>query len=169
MSAEIISIVLGCLSVALTVLFVFDHRRLEKNHERFFALQITENIKKMSGYFLTVERETKYGEDDEEGSDESASDVMESLHTFYVQHEQEMKDALQQTRLYLPLWKSLSREDREMVNNTLDLFSWLLYEYYKPKLPPSLRENSVFASRGALNANKYAVAKTAQRITQFYS
>lgn len=157
---------LGCISVGLALFVFFDSRRREKNHERVFALQITDNIKKMSRYFLAVESETKYGEEDEDGEDESVSHMMESLRAFYTRNEQEMKDALQQTRLYLPLWKSLSRKDREMVNETLDLFSWLLYEYYRPALPASLRENVVLASRHTLNTNKYAVAKAAERMTQ---
>lgn len=160
------SIVLGILSVVLAVCFFREGRRRERAHERFFMLQVKENIKRMSAYFLTVESETKYGEDDEDGGDESVSSIMESLHTFYTRHEQEMKDTLSQTRLYLPLWKSLSEKDRAMVDNTLDLFSWLLYEYYNQTLPQSLRTNKVLESRGTLNANVYAVAENARRITQ---
>lgn len=130
------------------------------------ALGVADNVGRMSGCFLAIEGETKYGEDDEEGGDEQASDVMESLHTFYVRHGQEMKDILYQTRLYLPLWKSLSPQDRKMANETVDLFSWLVYEYYEPALPQSLRENRVFTSRDALNENRYAVARNAERIMQ---
>lgn len=120
----------------------------------------------MSSYFFTVESETKYGEDDEDGGDESVSSMMESLHTFYTRHEQEMKDTLSQTRLYLPLWKSLSDEDRNAVIDTIDLFSWLLYEYYNQALPPSLRASNVLASRDELNTKRYAAAENAQRIAQ---
>ena len=150
----------------LTVCFFRHNKRREKMHEEFFALQIVDNVQNMSNYFFTVENETKYGEEDEDGGDESVSDMMESLHTFYTRHEQEMKDILYQTKLYLPLWKSLSPEDRNMVKETLDLFSWLLYDYYKPTLPSELRENNVLRSRGTLDANKYAVAKSAKRIIQ---
>ena len=163
---EYISVALGCLSFVLTMVFFFQNRRREKMHEEFFALQITENVKSMSGYFLTVENETKYGEEDEDGGEESVDSMMESLHTFYTRHEQEMKDILYQTKLYLPLWRSLSQEDRNVVNDTLGLFSWLLYEYYNSALPSSLRENNVLGSRDILNAKKYAVAQNAKRIIQ---
>ena len=166
MLIEYISIMLGCVGVGLALFFFFENRHRERVQEQFFVLQVKENIKRMSGYFLTVESETKYGEDDEDGSDESVSSVMESLHTFYTRHEQEMKDTLSQTRLYLPLWKSLSEKDRAVVDNTMDLFSWLLYEYYNPTLPSSLRTNNVLASRGTLNAHVCAVAENARRIAQ---
>lgn len=145
--AEIISIILGSISVVLAIGINMYRNKKEKEvkeeNERFFVEQIQNNLKKMSQYFLDVEDETKYKEEFEEDT----QNMMNALNTFYLRHDQEMKDVLYQTKLYLPFWTGLSHNDKKTVNEVLNVFSWLLYDYFPMSLPESMRKITVINFR----------------------
>lgn len=156
--------ILGALSIALAIgLNVYrNHQETQRRikSEEFFVKQIKDNLKKMAQYFLDVERTTTYNEDYETSNE----DMMNSLKTFYRRNEQEMKDILYQSKLYLPFWGSLSPEDKANVNKIFDTFSWLLYDYYPSSLPESIRESTVLKSRSALYRNKDLVVDVTDSI-----
>jgi hypothetical protein len=137
-----------------------DKRR--KENERFFVKQIQNNLKKMAQYFLDVETETKRNEDASHNNDV----MMMALKTFYLRNDQEMKDVLYQTKLYLPFWNTLSTEDKNDLNNILDVFSWLLYDYYPLSLPESMREITVTNSRKVFLEKKDYVMNTSHRLLE---
>lgn len=143
----LISLILGALSIVLAIgLSWYGIRREDKTRTRnelFFVQQIRNNLKKMAQYFLDVEDEAKHNEEYEEDTQQ----MMNALNTFYLRHDQEMKDVLYQTKLYLPFWTKLSLQDKKTVNELLDVFSWLLYDYYPMSLPLSIREITVINFR----------------------
>lgn len=139
-----------------------DKERIK--NEAFFVMRIKDNMKCMAQYFLDVERETTNGEEYEEDNE----NMMASLKTFYIRNEQEMKDVLYQTKLYLPLWTNLSTDDKATISDILDIFSWLLYDYYQSTLPESLRENKVLTSRTELYEKKESLMINTARIIQKY-
>ena len=151
------AIIMGVISIGIAVGLsaywrgkeVADRRR----RDSFFVGRIAENLRKMAQYFLDVETETVRNEEREK----SASSMMRSLGSFYRRNEQEMKDILYQTRLYLPFWSDLPPEDRKEVDGVLELFSWLLYDYYQQALPEQLRQIVVVESRDALFEKKACV------------
>lgn len=140
---SVISIILGVLSIFLAI-GINWYRNWQENktrarNEQFFIEQIRSNLKKMAQYFLDVEDETTHNEEYEENNKQ----MMNALETFYKRHDQEMKDVLYQTKLYLPFWTELSFQDKKVVNELLNVFSWLLYDYYPVSLPQSIREITV--------------------------
>ena len=148
------AIIMGVISLAVAV-GLSVYWKLKENADRrrrdsFFVDRIAENLRKMAQYFLDVETTTVRNEEREE----SVSRMMRSLGSFYHRNEQEMKDLLYQTRLYLPFWSSLPPEDKKEVNGVLELFSWLLYDYYQQALPEQLRRIAVVESRDALFEKK---------------
>ena len=153
------------LALGLTMYNQRRETRLRRRHEEFFILQIKNNLKRMEQYFLSVEMETTRGEEFEPSTD----DMMRSLKTYYIRHEQEMKDVLYQTKLYLPFWTSLTTDDKKMIEGVLDMFAWLLYEYYQPMLPESLCENKVLASRQDLFDNKKRAISDVDRILSVHN
>lgn len=146
--------IMGALGIGIAVgLNLYRNRKENAERRRrdaFFVMQITENLRKMAQYFLDVETKTVR----DEGQDESATRMVRSLGAFYHRNEQEMKDVLHQTKLYLPFWSNLPPEDKQAVSEVLDLFTWLLYDYYQEALPESLRERMVVQSRGAFFEKK---------------
>lgn len=156
--------ILGGISIALAIcLNVYRNYQENKRRiksEEFFVKQIKANLRKMAQYFLDVERTTTHNEDYETSNE----DMMNSLKTFYRRNEQEMKDILYQSKLYLPFWGSLTPEDKAKVNEVFDTFSWLLYDYYPSSLPESIRESVVLKSRSALYRNKDLVADATDSI-----
>ena len=165
---ELDSIVLGLTSIGLAIGLSWYRNRQEKKtrerNEMFFVRQITENLKKMAQYFLDIERETQHNEEYEE----SNKMMMNALKTFYLRNDQEMKDVLYQTKLYLPFWSNLSPTDKQTVNDMLGVFSWLLYDYYPLSLPESLRENTVVNSRKTLYSKKEKMMTSTDEILQKY-
>ena len=146
------------------------YRNRKENKERarneaFFAIRIKNNMESMKQYFLDIERETTNNED----YNDDNKDMMDSLKTCYIRNEQEMKDILYQTKLYLPLWTSLSTNDKAIINDILDTFSWLLYDYYQVALPETLRENKVLTSRSDLYKKKESLITNTRSIIQKYS
>ena len=164
-----ISLGLGIVSIFLAIginwyrNFQEDKRRQE--NERFFVKQIQYNIKKMAQYFLDVETETKRNEDKAQNNDV----MMMALKTFYLRNDQEMKDVIYQTKLYLPFWNTLSTDDKNDLNNILDVFSWLLYDYYPLSLPESMREITVNNSRKIFLEKKEYVMNTSQQLLEKYN
>lgn len=153
------------LALGLTIYNIQRENGLRRRNEEFFAVQIKTNLSRMAQYFLSVERETTSNEEFET----STKDMMSSLKTYYVRHEQEMKDVLYQTKLYLPFWTSLSTHDKEVIEGVLDMFSWLLYEYYQPTLPESLCENKVLTSRREFYDNKERAMKNVDQILSIHN
>ena len=151
------AIMMGATSIAVAV-GLCAYWKIKENADRrrrdsFFADRIAENLRRMAQYFLDVETTTVRNE----GREESASRMMRSLGSFYHRNEQEMKDLLYQTRLYLPFWSALPPEDRREADGVLDMFSWLLYGYYQQALPEQLRRIAVVESRDALFDKKRSV------------
>ena len=161
---NITAIIIGFISIGIAIGLNIYWRYKEKQNriknEMFFVDQITVNLRKMAQYFLDVERTTQHNEEYEE----SNVHMMQSLETFYLRNEQEMKDVLYQTKLYLPFWNTLSATDKQTVNEILNVFSWLLYEYYRSRLPESLRENVVIHSRNELYAKKNWLMNTTDNL-----
>lgn len=161
-----ISIALGITGIGLAVGMSTHQKRQEERrrveHEKFFEKQIRDNLLKMAQYFLVVENKTTYNEDFDSSDDE----MMKSLNMFYRRNEQEMKDILYQSKLYLPFWASLSSADRKNINKIFDLFSWLLYDYYPDRLPESIRKSSVLRARTTFHRNKNLVMNTINSIPQ---
>lgn len=153
------------LALGLTIYNIRRENKLRRRNERFFVIQIQANLKHMAQYFLDVEGATTRNEE----SETSTEDLMGSLKSYYVRHGQEMKDVLYQTKLYLPFWTSLSTHDKETITGILDVFTWLLYEYYQPSLPEPLRENKVLTSRRTLYNKKEHAMKNVNQILQIYS
>lgn len=151
------ALILGAVSISLAVgLNLYRNHQEEKRRRRdeeFFVRQIRANLYKMAQYFLEVEKATTHNEDYEV----SNKSMMRSLKTFYLRNEQEMKDILYLSRLYLPLWRSLTPADKEEINKIFDTFSWLLYDYYSSSLPESICESAVLGSRSTLYRNKALV------------
>ena len=165
---SIIPIIMGAIGIGLAIGLTWYRNRQEKQlrirNEMFFVKQIRNNLKKMAQYFLDVEQKTTYQEEYET----SNINMMRSLKTFYLRNEQEMKDVLYQTKLYLPFWSSLSTTDKQTVNEILDVFSWLLYDYYQSGLPESICENVVINSRQTLYDKKDWIMNTTNNILQKY-
>lgn len=161
---NITAVIMGFVSIGIAIgLNVYWQRKEKQNrikNEMFFVDQITINLRKMAQYFLDVEKTTQYNEEYEE----SNTRMMQSLKTFYLRNEQEMKDVLYQTKLYLPFWSALSATDKQTVNEVLDVFSWLLYDYYQSRLPESLRENTVIHSRNKLYEKKNWLMNTTDNL-----
>ena len=151
------AIMMGMAAIGIAVGLNLYWRRKEgadrRRHESFFVDRMAENLGKMAQYFLDVETTTVRNEEREE----STSRMMKSLGSFYRRNGREMKDILYQTRLYLPLWSDLPPEDRKEVDGVLDLFSWLLYDYYQQSLPEQLRQIAVVESREAFFEKKACV------------
>ena len=118
----------------------------------------------MTQYFLDVERKTTYNEEQET----SNTNMINSLRTFYLRNEQEMKDILYQTKLYLPFWSSLDATDKQTIDDILGVFSWLLYDYYQSNLPESIRENTIINSRKTLYEKKDWMMSTTDNLLQKY-
>lgn len=137
-------------AVGLSAYWKFKENADRKRRDSFFVDRIAENLRKMAQYFLDVETTTVRNE----GREESVSRMMRSLGSFYHRNEQEMKDLLYQTKLYLPFWSALPPEDKKEVDGVLELFSWLLYDYYQQALPEQLRRIAVVESREALFEKK---------------
>lgn len=148
------AVIMGLLGIGIAVgLNLYRNHKEDierKKRDEFFVVRITENLRKMAQYFLDVETKTVR----DEGRDESTAGMMRSLGAFYRRNEQEMKDVLYQTKLYLPFWSKLPPEDKQAVSEVLDLFTWLLYDYYQGALPESLRERAVVQSRSAFFEKK---------------
>ncbi len=164
-----ISLGLGIISIFLAI-GINWYRNLQedkkrKENERFFVKQIQNNIKKMTQYFLDAETETKRNE----GESQNNNVMMMALQTFYLRNDQEMKDVIYQTKLYLPFWNTLSPEDKKDLNNILDIFSWLLYDYYPLSLPASVREITVNNSRKIFLEKKDYVMNTSQQLLEKYN
>ena len=157
---DAISISLGITSIGLAIGLSWYRNYQEKQtrikNEVFFVKQITSNLKRMKQYFLDVEKKTTYNEEQETDT----YNMMSLLKTFYLRNEQEMKDILYQTKLYLPFWSNLSAADKQTVNEILSTFSWLLYDYYPSSLPGSIRKNAVINSRQALYDKKNWIIDT---------
>lgn len=167
-TATQISIILGALSIVLAIglsLYGFwRENNTRKRNELFFVEQIQNNLKKMAQYFLDVEDETKHNEEYEESSQQ----MMNALDAFYLRHDQEMKDVLYQTKLYLPFWIGLSHDDKKTVNELLDVFSWLLYDYYPMSLPESIREITVVNFRKTFLDKKEWMMNTTNELLNKY-
>lgn len=165
---EIISITLGSVSVGLAIGINWyrniQENKIRKRNELFFVEQIQCNLKKMSQYFLDVEDETKYNEEFEEDT----QNMMNVLNTFYLRHDQEMKDVLYQTKLYLPFWTSLSPEDKTTVNEILNVFSWLLYDYFPMSVPESMRKITVLNFRKTFSDKKNWMMSTTDELLNKY-
>ena len=168
MMYEYISIFLGVLSIVLAVGLNWYHYHKEKNtqikNEIFFVDQIQNNLEKMAQYFLDVENKTKRNEEYEE----SSNNMMYELDTFYSRNEQEMKDILYQTKLYIPFWNNISVEDKKTINQVLDTFSWLLYDYYSTSLPESIRKIKVINSRQIFFDKKDLIMTNTDMLLQKY-
>ena len=164
--SDVISILLGItgigLAIGLSLYRNYQEKQTRIKNEAFFVKQITSNLKRMAQYFLDVEQKTTYNEEQEI----STHNMMSLLKTFYLRNEQEMKDTLYQTKLYLPFWSSLSAVDKQTVNEILGTFSWLLYDYYPSSLPESIRKNAVINSRQTLYDKKNWIIHTTDNILQ---
>lgn len=165
---EYVAIILGVISIALAI-GINWYRNWQENETRtrnelFFVGQIQENMKKMAQYFLDVEGETKYKEEEQEDNE----NMMNALQTFYLRNDQEMKDVLYQTKLYLPFWSGLAPHDKKTVNEILDVFSWLLYDYYPTSLSESMRELTVINFRKTFLEKKDWMMNTTQDLLQKY-
>ena len=162
------AIVMGLIGIgiAMGLNIYWKHKENQNriNNERFFVNQITSNLKKMTQYFLDVERKTTYNEEQET----SNTNMINSLRTFYLRNEQEMKDILYQTKLYLPFWSSLDATDKQTIDDILGVFSWLLYDYYQSNLPESIRENTIINSRKTLYEKKDWMMSTTDNLLQKY-
>jgi hypothetical protein len=168
-TAEVISIILGVISIALAVGLSWYHiwqaNKTRIRNEIFFVEQIQNNLKKMAQYFLDIEGETKYNEEYEENS----QNMMNALDTFYLRHDQEMKDVVYQTKLYLPFWTELSPQDKTIVSKMLDVFSWLLYDYYPKSLPSeSMRKITVINFRKTFSDKKEWMMTTTNELLNKY-
>lgn len=53
-------------------------------------------------------------------------------------------------KLCLPFWSGLPPEGRKEADGVVDMFSWLVYGYYRQALPEQLRRIAVVGSREAL-------------------
>ena len=170
MDESIISIILGGISIALAIGINWyrnwqDNKTRAKN-ELFFVEQIQNNLKKMAQYFLDVEGETKRNEEYETDTE----NMMNILHIFYLRYDQEMKDVLYQTKLYLPFWTSLSPKDKNTINKILNVFSWLLYDYYPMSLPESIRKITVINSRKTfLDKKDWMMNTTNELLNKYHS
>lgn len=153
------------LAVGLTLYHNNRENKLKKRNEEFFVMQITDNLEKMAQYFLDVERETT--QDEEYAT--SNEHLMSALKSYYTRHEQEMKDILYQTKLYIPFWTNLPTHDKQTITDILDLFSWLLYDYYQPALPELLCENTVLNSRDVLFTKKDSIMNNTNQILSKHS
>lgn len=165
---EYVAIILGVISIALAI-GINWYRNWQENktrirNELFFVDQTQENLKKMAQYFLDAEGETKYKEEEQEDNE----NMMNALQTFYLRNDQEMKDVLYQTKLYLPFWNRLAPQDKKTVNEILDVFSWLLYDYYPMSLPESVREITVINFRKTFLEKKDWMMNTTQGLLQKY-
>ena len=162
------AIIMGASSIGIAVGLSLYWRHKDnadrKRRDSFFVDRIAENLGKMAQYFLDVETETVRNEEREE----STSGMMRSLGSFYHRNEQEMKDILYQTKLYLPFWSDLPPEDKKEVGGVLDLFSWLLYDYYQQALPEQLRKIAVVQSREAFIEKKACVMEATDSLLRRY-
>lgn len=149
------------IAIGLNMYWRGKDKKERKRNESIFAEKIMTNIGMMATYFSDIEREVKIDEDTEATTDH----IMNSLKTFYMKNEQEMKDILYQTKLYLPFWSSLSSDNRKEVNSVLEMFTWLLYEYYRPWLPHSMRESALFGARKLLIDKKKVVMTTVENLS----
>lgn len=166
--SEIISIILGVISIVLAIGLSWYHisnaNKTRTRNELFFVEQIQNNLKKMAQYFLDVEEETTHHEEYEENS----QNMMNALDTFYLRHDQEMKDVLYQTKLYLPFWTELAPKDKKTVSEILDVFSWLLYDYYPMSLSESMRKITVINFRQTFSKKKEWMMNTTNELLNKY-
>lgn len=160
-------IVLGSISIAVAVglsAYWMIKENVDGEGRDSIADRMAENLGKMAQYFLDVETTTVRNEEREV----SASRMMRSLGSFYRRNEREMKDLLYQTRLYLPLWSGLPPEDRREIDGVLEMFSWLLYGYYRQALPEQLRQIGVVESREAFLEKKARVMTATDGLLRRY-
>ncbi len=157
--AELIGIVLGAIAIGLGLFtFLFDRykRGLE---EKFYAHEIKENLKAISQYFLKVSKmSSHYNENQDE------QDIVLSLNDFYVRNHQQMADLLYLTKLYLTQWKTLNENQKTVVKEILERFSWLSYEYYPLHMPESIRETRWQNEWEALDNKKSYVTENVSMI-----
>lgn len=162
------TIVMGVISIGIAVglNLYWKHKEGAERRKRdsFFVDRVAENLRKMAQYFLDVETETVRNEEREE----TASRMVKSLGSFYRRNEQEMKDILYQTKLYLPFWSDLPPEDKKEVDGVLNLFSWLLYDYYQQALPEQLRQIVVVQSRKSFFEKKACVMEATDSLLRRY-
>lgn len=163
---EDVSIFLGILGIVIALSlsyyhFYSDHKR-RINDEKFFVVQIKDNLRQMSQYFLDVENVSTYNE---QFDDDASADL---VNDFYLRKLQEMKDLLYQTKLYLPFWKTLSPSDKSTVNALLNEFSWLLYDFYPLHLPKSIRKINLINSQKLFHTKKENVMENTHGLLQKY-
>lgn len=146
--SEIISIILGFNGIGLGLFtFLFD-RHKRKLEEKFYANEIKKNLKSISQYFQHISKITShYNEYDDE-------DMILSLHDYYVRNHQQMVDLLHITKLYLTQWKTLKENQKININEILERFSWLAYEYYPLHMPESIRNTRWQNEWKTLNEDK---------------
>ena len=165
---ELLSIILGAISVSLAiglpVYFYWKEKKDKEKNELFFVERIQDNLSKMAQYFLSIDKETKFNESFEKNN----QNMLDSLSSFYRRNEQEMKDILYQTKLYLPFWNSISIEDKRKVDEILNLFSWLLYDYFPSSVSESLRELSVINNRKPFANNKQFIMDNTDLLLKKY-
>lgn len=118
-------------------------------------------MKKMAQYFLDVEDKTKHDE-------ETSQKMMNSLKAFYLRYHQEMKDVAYQTKLYFPFCTALSPQDKKTAVKILDVFSWLLYDYYPIRQPEPLRKITVINSRELFSEKKEWIVSTTGELLRRY-
>ena len=168
-SENLVPISLGVVAIILAVginLYRnWQENKTKRKNELFFIEQIQKNLKKMAQYFLDIENETKHNEEYTEDNHH----MMVALDTFYLKHKREMNDVLSQTKLYLPFWTSLLPQDKTTVHELLDVFSWVLYDYYSKNSPESLREITIINSRNTFLDKKNLMMTAADELLKKYT
>lgn len=118
--------------------------------EVFFSGPVKINLKKISQYFLDVERATTYNEEYEEDS----KNMMIELNTFYEKNSQDMEEIFKQTTIGFLAWHSLSSKDEPIMIKILETFAWLRNDYYPMSKLESTRKDIVLGFRDTFYEKK---------------
>jgi len=166
MAENSISLFLGIISIVIAVssgvfYYWLDYRRRQREEE-FFSEEIKENMRQITQFFISIDSISTRNM----GFESAEEEITNSLNNFYVKKSQEMKDILYLTKLYLPQWKSLDLDNKKIIKDILEHFSWLLYEYHPLHLPLEIRQIRWQNNEDLFHSKKNDVVKFAETILE---
>jgi|APSaa5957512535_1039671.scaffolds.fasta_scaffold05906_7 hypothetical protein len=91
--------------------------------------KITENLQQILNYFVVIDRISKQRDSD---IDISSDTIVLDLKFFYDQNYEKMKSLMNNTKMLIINSKDPNSQEQEPFQQILNLFTWLVKEYYSP-------------------------------------